>query len=263
MNRLLLPIGCTTLLALSGCEGSDDDTTDAEQAMDSVDVSQREAALVVASTHPLEPQMSAEEAASAAALSAPLVYRPAGCVTTLVQGTAITYTLDDCTGPFRMNRIDGKVEVVYSVGAGGLHAQTTARDLRIGPVTLDVASEGSFSVEGAWRKLRVSTRGVGTGPRGHRIERDGAYTVKWNKVEGCVGFEGAFETRAGERRFETTATGLSRCAGECPAAGGEIVHEAIHKGLRIQLDFDGTDTARWTSSGGGEGTIGLFCGAGA
>lgn len=263
MIRPLLPIGCLTLLALSGCPGGADDSLDAEQALDSVDVSQREAALVVASTHALDPTMTAEQAAKAASLAAPLIYRPAGCVTTLVQGTAITYTLVDCTGPFKMNRINGKVEVVYSVGADGLHAQTTASDLHIGGVTIDVFSEGFFSVEGAWRKLRVSTRGVGTGPRGHTIERDGAYTVKWNKVEGCVGFEGAFETRAGERRFQTTATALSRCAGECPAAGGKIVHEAIHKNQRIQFDFDGTDSVHWTSSGGDEGTIGLFCGAGA
>jgi hypothetical protein len=262
MKRSLLPIGCLTLLPFSGCEGGDD-ILDAEQAMDSVELLQSEASLVVASTHALEATMTAEQAAEAAALTTPLVYWPAGCVTTLVQGTAITYTLNDCTGPFEMNLINGKVEVVYSVGADGLHAQATAQDLRVGDVTLDIASEGFLSVERARRKLRVSTRGAGIGSRGHRVERDGAYTVTWNKIEECAGFEGTFETRAGERQFETTATGLARWSSQCPAAGGRIVHEALNKGLRIQINFDGTDTVRWTSSSGDAGTVGLSCGAGA
>jgi hypothetical protein len=249
---------------LMGCSpsGDDIDALDVEFALDSVEVSQSEVVLFVASTDVLDPKTTADNAPKAAAAAAKLIFQPPSCVTTVITGTAITYTLNNCTGPFKLRRIDGEVEVVYSVGASGLHAQATAKELRIDAITLDISSEGLFSKSGTSRKLSVETHGTGVGLRGHRVARDGEYTVTWDKGEGCWGFEGAFETRVGLRRSETTVEGFSRCIGECPRAGGRIVYGGARVGDRITIDFDGTSTVRWASSRGTEGTVELLCGGG-
>jgi len=258
-----LPLAYLALAALAACgpTGSDDDIS-VEQALDAVEISQHESALVVASMPPLDVSSTAELAALAAAKAAPLAFLPEGCVSTEVQGTAITYTLKGCTGPFRTRLVTGKLEVVYSLGASGLHAQLTARDLRVGGVTLDVDSEGLFSIDGVERRASVKTHGAGVDRRGNRVERDGAYTLTWDPVDDCLGFDGVWETQVLARKWQTQVEGIERCAGACPAAGGRIVYEEEPLGPRLEITFDGNDAASWTSSQGESGVVALLCAAG-
>jgi hypothetical protein len=255
------------LLAVAACGGpAEDESVDVEEALDSFDVSQNEAALVVASIARLDPKSADPDlAATKAAAVAGLVFRPAECVVATRENNTVRYLLSGCVAPFKTAKLDGTVDVVYSVGASGLHALASARDLHASRVILDIDSEGLFSLDadGETRRLVVNTSGEGLGPRGHRIERGGAYTVTWNATEKCATFEGDFETRTSARAFHTAVRGFARCAGECPAAGGEVVHEQEDLGVRIRITFDGSDQAAWSSSRGQSGTIPLFCGAGA
>ncbi len=254
------------LVFLASCGPGEDESVDVEQALDSFEVSQHEAALVVASIARLDPSAPDPELAAAkAAATAGLVFRPADCVTAERENNTVRYVLSSCTGPFRTAKVDGTLGVVYSVGATGLHALASARDLRVGRVVLDIDSEGLFSLDGdgETRRLVVSTSGVGQGPRGHRIERKGSYTVTWNATERCATFDGAFESLVNTRAFRTTVRGFARCEGECPEAGGEVVHEQSALDGSIRITYDGSAEATWASSGGQGGKIPLFCGAGA
>ncbi|MRG98446.1 hypothetical protein [Polyangium spumosum] len=254
------------LLVAAACgpaEG-EDERVDVEQALDSFDVSQNEASLVVASIARLDPTSADPDLAAAkAAATAGLVFRPTDCVSTTRQDNTVRYLLSGCVGPFKTTKLDGTLDVVYSVGASGLHALASARDLRASRVVLDIDSEGSFSIDedGETRRLVVSTSGAGQGPRGHRIERVGSYTVTWNATEKCATFDGDFETRASARSFHTAVKGFARCAGECPAAGGSILHEQSDRDVHIRITFDGSAEATWSSSRGPSGKIPLFCGA--
>jgi hypothetical protein len=265
MRRSLhILFGWFLLFSTSACERGEDESIDVEQAMDSFELSQQESALVVASIAKLEPgTQDPNLAAVNAAAAAGLVFRPAECVDTEIRDNTVRYVLSGCTGPFKTARIEGTLDVVYTVGADGLHALGTATGLRVGAAVLDIESEGSYSLDGdgVTRRLVVGTRGSGTGPRGHRIDREGSYAVTWNEVEKCVTFDGTFETRVSRRDFRTQVSRVSRCAGECPKAGGEIVHEAALLGIRIRITFDGTSEATWTSSKGAAGKIDLLCGA--
>ncbi|MDI1443397.1 hypothetical protein [Polyangium sp. 6x1] len=260
-------IVCLLVFAAPACgpaEG-EDESVDVEQALDAFDVSQNEAALVVASIARLDPKSANPDlAALKAAATAGLVFRPTDCVTTSRKDNTVKYLLSGCLGPFKTAKLDGTLDVVYSVGASGLHALASARDLHASRAILDIDSEGFFSLDadGVTRRLEVETSGEGQGPRGHRIERAGAYTVTWNATEKCATFEGDFETRVGTRAFHTAVSGFARCSGECPAAGGEIVHEKTDLGIHIRITFDGSAEASWSSSRGLHGRIPLFCAAG-
>jgi len=259
--------GWFALVATGACgDGEGDVSVEVERALDSVEISQKESALVIGSIARLDPATADPNlAAENAVKNAGLVFRPADCVEAEPLGNAVRYTLSNCTGPFKTAKISGVFEVVYSVGATGLHAQGAAEGLKIGAISIDIDSEGLFALDddGVTRRLVVQTHGAGVGSRGHQIERRGSYTVTWNDVEKCATFDGDFETDVGSRSFHTAVSGLSRCVGECPAAGGKIVHEAEASGITIRIDFDGSRKATWTSSGGATGKIDLFCGAGA
>ncbi|MDC3955994.1 hypothetical protein [Polyangium jinanense] len=255
------------LLAAAACgpAESEDESVDVEQALDALDVSQHEAALVVASIARLDPKSAYPDlAAVKAAATAGLVFRPTDCVTATRKDNTVKYLLSGCIGPFKTANLDGTFDVVFSVGASGLHALASARDLHASRAILDIDSEGFYSLDadGETRRLVVEASGEGVGPRGHRIERAGSYTVTWNATEKCVTFDGDWETIVGARAFHTVVSGLARCAGECPAAGGEIVHEKKALDIHIRITFDGSARATWSSSRGQSGTIPLFCGAG-
>ncbi|MDI1483360.1 hypothetical protein [Polyangium sp. y55x31] len=256
------------LLAAAACgpAESEDERVDVEQALDAFDVSQNEAALVVGAIARVDPKSKNPELAAAkAAATAGLVFRPVDCVTATRKDNTVKYLLSGCVGPFKTAKLDGTLDVVYSVSGNGLHALASVRDLHASRAILDIDSEGFYSLDpdGETRRLVVEASGEGQGPRGHRIERAGSYTVTWNATEKCVTFEGDWETIVSTRSFHTTVSGLSRCAGECPAAGGEIVHEKEELGVRIRVTFDGSAQASWSSSRGRSGKIQLFCGAGA
>lgn len=265
----LLFLGGSALASMSACGDPVPASSldDVGEAMDSVEISQKESELFVGSIVTLDPKtLSPDEAAKLAAQRAEKVFSPIGCVHPTVLGNAVSYELVDCWGPFKSATMSGSLDVVYTSDAGGLHASLFADELSIGKarrVTLAIDSDGSYSIDadGVTRRFVVSTHGSGTGSRGNHIERDGSYTLTWNPTTRCATLDGHFETVAGTRSFETTVTGLSRCAGQCPGAGGEIVHEVGEEGRGLTISFDGTSEASWTSTDGASGTIDLFCNA--
>ncbi|WP_437537682.1 hypothetical protein WME79_18755 [Sorangium sp. So ce726] len=259
-------LAAIALLSLPAClrgaaDGSDsDDASVAEEASDSLDTGEVEAALLVASTDAAGAATSAEEAAEAAAGAADAHFRPAGCATAEVQGTTVTYTLNDCTGPFGVARIDGTVQVSYSLAADGLHATLAGDGVSARGATLDLDAEAVYTVNGSTKSLTVTTAGTAVGPRGHSIEREGSYVARWEAERSCLSLDGSWSTRAGARTWSTQVSGFERCVAECPAAGGTIELTGGRSGVTVTINFDGSDSATWSSSSGPSGTLDLACG---
>lgn len=258
-------LAAIALLSLPAClvldaEDRADDAALAEEASDSLETGEVEAALLIASTEAAGAATSAEEAAEAAAGAAGARFQPAGCATAEVQGTTVTYTLDDCAGPFGIARIDGTVQVSYSVAADGLHATLAGDGVSARGATLELDAEAVHAVSGGARTLRVTTAGAAVGPRGRSIERDGSYTARWDAEGSCFSLDGAWSTRAGSRTWSTAVSGFERCAARCPAAGGTVEHTGGLSGVTITIAFDGSDSATWSSSRGRSGTLDLACG---
>lgn len=258
MKRSLV-LAALALLALPACAPVSEDAL-AEEAADSVETSEGEAALVVAATDAVDPAMTAEEAAQAAAGAADRMFRPAGCATAEVQGATVTYTLNDCTGPLGVVSIDGTAQAVMSVEADGIHAAITGSGVAARGATLEMQADALYQVDNGIKTLSVTTNGSGTGPRGNSVERHGDYTITWNPTTQCATLDGSWAAEASTGRSRsTTVTGVERCADQCPSAGGEIVHTG-RRGVTVTLSFDGSDAASWSTSNGKSGTVDLSCG---
>jgi hypothetical protein len=175
----------------------------------------------------------------------------------------LTYTLNNCTGRFGLVHVTGTVVAVLADGSDGLDITVTGMGLKVNRATLDLNASAVLSDDGTKRKLVVSTNSSGVGPRGNTFTRVGTYTVERDPSTACVSLDGQWQLDVSNARSRsTTVSGLSRCDGMCPAAGGVITHTGI-LGRTVTITFDGSDAASWTTSNGHSGTVDLTCGPGA
>ncbi len=256
----------TTLLVLTtslvACNRrADTDLDVAESAADSSGVSQAESSLLAsivdgsttaaAALAPATP----EAVATYIAAHAPQRFQPAGCATATQSGTSVTLVFAGCTGPLGLRTVDGTLLVQAAAGNAGAVVVTAAGDdVQIGRATLDLHTTATYTVSSGAAQLAVTTTSSGVGPLGNQLTHDGQYTA--TLTASCVAIEGAWSTEAGDLRRSTTAD-LMRCADECPS--GTVTRTTVNN-RTIELTFDGTSTARWSTSGGRSGTFQIACG---
>jgi hypothetical protein len=248
------------LLPFTACRARDGGDADAvEQAADSSHASQAEATLLAsaiegsatATVTPATP----ESAAAFIAARAPQRYAPSGCVTVTQSGLTVTLDLAGCTGPRGLRELDGRLVLEVSAGAGGaIVVDASAADFQIGAATLDIDATATYGVDGGTSSLAVVTRTAGVGPLGHAIAHEGDYTATWDGR--CLTIDGAWSTERGDASRSTSAD-VTRCLDECPT--GAVTRTTVNQRV-IELTFDGTDTARWSTSAGGSGSFSLVCG---
>ena len=268
MKRIMKSLGTVPMMMFlltgnCGRGGSDGNTQQqtgsATEALDSAEVVQSEGAVFVAGTDSLSVQLSGEQAAVSAAASAKTAWQPSGCVTASASGATVTYTLNDCTGPFGLVHVTGTVVVQYSLAADGIHAHATANGLMVNGASIDIDALAVFSMNNGTKRLAVTTTGAGTGPFGNAITRSGNYVVTRTAATSCFGLDGSWATTVADHQWSTRVTALSKCGAQCPAAGGSISHHGGLSNVTITVDFDGSATADWSTSNGYSGTINLLC----
>jgi len=261
-------LGCVPVLALAsgalGCERMDADEATADEALDSAEMTQAEGALIASGTE--DDSASADATFTAAGLTALAVargaarFQPAGCATVSADGTTLTYTLTECTGRFGLAHVTGTLVATLTDTSAGVDVSVTSTGLKVNRATLDLTATAVLTDVAGTRKLVVATHGAGVGPRGTSFTRDGSYTATHDPATACLSLDGqwALEGQGGRGR-STTVTGLQRCDGMCPAAGGQIVHTGV-RGRTVTVTFDGSAQAEWSSSAGRTGTVELTCG---
>lgn len=246
------------LFVVAGCRIQSAYERWAGQANDSVDVVQGESALLMAATENVDPSMSGEEAAVAAADGASRFWRPSGCLTATVDGRTVTYELDDCSGPYGLLHVTGTVLVTYTVQGEGIGYESSADDLDINGAIVDINGQGVYNRSGTRHEIVGSINGSGVGPRGHEFSRQGNRTVSWDTETECFALDGVWMTDVEGYRWTTTVDGYEKCAEACPAAGAGVRWEGARGALSVS--FDGTDVAAWETDAGRSGTVNLFCG---
>lgn len=260
-SLLPLPLLLSLLLPFSlGC-GVVDDAADAQDADESVSATTMESAL----TTELSDQSSQSASATGAELAAAAVTRvdshltPRGCLTKEVHGATVTYTMNDCSGPYGLVHVTGTLTAVYSRASNGaVHVVISGSGIKINQWTIEVDATVDASQTGTVKRTMVACNSSGSGPRHMSVAREGDYTVTYDPVSECITLDGTWTTKAGLRTASTAVSDYARCKGHCPAAGGTITHTRVG-GTAITLTYDGSATAAWSTSKGRSGTVNLTC----
>ncbi|MDP1826003.1 MAG: hypothetical protein Q8L48_22250 [Archangium sp.] len=259
MKNLLLP-AVVLSLSLLGC-GRGEELDSAEDADESAVVTSSESALTSELSDEVTQPMSAtpENLASTAATRVGTRLKPAGCLTTTVNGATVTYVMVDCTGPYGLVKVSGTLTAVYSRGAGGaVQVVISGTGIKANSAVIDVNATVLATQVNGVKKADVVSNSSGTGPRGGSISREGTYTVTYDPTAECVTVDGTWTTKAGVRTGTTVVSGYQRCKGTCPAAGGTIVHTQGR--FTVTMSYDGTAVANWETAAGRSGTVNLRCG---
>lgn len=246
-------------LSLTACKDRDGlDDSVAELAADSTGAVEDEGALLAAAVDGMGSTFvpaTADQAATFIAARAAQRYIPADCVTVTQAGLTVTLAFDGCLGPRGLRELNGTMVLQVSAGAGGaIVVDATASDFHIGLSTLDIDATATYTASAASESLAVVTSTTGVGGRGFELAHDGDYTLTWD--DQCVMLEGAWSSSRGDASRATTAD-VTRCVDACPI--GEVTRTTVN-GRTITVTFDGTATARWSSSGGRSGEFPLACG---
>jgi hypothetical protein len=256
-----LALSAPALLSLSGgaCGRESLDEQAASEAVDSTELTAHEAAMLVGGVEDDSSTLTAADLAAAAKARGAARFQPAGCATVTVDGMTVTYVLAGCTGRFGLAHVTGTLVFTLSDAADGIHIVGTGQGLQVNRATLDLNATAVLTDDAGKRKLVVTTHGSGTGGRGNSFTRDGSYTALRDPATQCIALDGQWQLQVGNASRTTTVTGIERCDGMCPAAGGLIQHTGF-RGRTITLTLDGTAVAQWQSSSGKSGTIDLACG---
>lgn len=264
--RTVMLASLAASLALTACIKKDTtDTDSANSIVDDGDTTEAEGNVMMASVDGAD--MSGVAAITADSVSARIIanaglrWMPAGCATATNNGGGnIVIQLNDCTGPRGLLHVSGELDLAVSVGvSGGISVHATSSDLQVNQASLSLDATADYAVVGGQHTLTVQSTASGTGPRGTEIDHQGDYTVSWDPTNECRSITGTWSTdftganRSAER---SNAVDLSRCGTGCPT--GSITHHGL-LGLTINITFDGSNVAQWSTSNGRSGTVNLRC----
>lgn len=252
---MLKPLSLLAIASsLLACNRLGVDDQVAELAADSTTATSDEASLLSATLDgAMTAGVTADQAAAAIAARATARYNPSGCLVVTQTGTHLSLVFSNCVGPRGLRALDGTLEIDITATPDKVIADATATGFQIGRSTLDIAATATLTGTATTQTLAVVTHTVGVGGLGFELEHDGDYAVTWD--DRCVSIEGAWSSSRGDASRSTTAD-VTRCIDECPI--GTVTRTTV-RGNTIEVTFDGSPTASWSSSRGRSGTFRLAC----
>ncbi len=256
---------CAALtLAVAGCGRGASESEDADDAIETTDSTSTESALLSSvgeDSTAMDNNATDEQLAAGAIVKLKSRFKN-GCVTATRNLNVVTYVMVDCTGPYGLAKVTGTMVVTYTRQSdGSIKADAQGTGLKVNQGTLDLSAVAIYSKNAAGLETAVvKTKGKGTGPKGNTGVRIGEYVVTRDRAAACVTLEGKWSTtwNSGAATSSTEVTGMAKCAGSCPAAGGVIKHTGV-LGKVMTVSLDGSQIATWTTSNGKSGTIELAC----
>jgi hypothetical protein len=185
---------------------------------------------------------------------------PRGCLVVTNDDATKTakYAFNGCTGPLGLAKIKGDVTATYEMSPNELVLDLVGNDLSINRATVDWHAHAQIVADGSSRTMTWSAQLSGTTARGREFSRTNTKTVKWNVGDRCFELDGVAEGKIKDRDVKTEVVGFKRCGQACPEAGGRITITNVATGTRVDLTFDGTSNATFTSPKG-SATIPLIC----
>jgi hypothetical protein len=173
----------------------------------------------------------------------------------------ITYTFDDCSGPYGLLHVTGVVTVTYDQPAPTqLNLDLSSTGLVVNRTKLDWHATGAITASGTSRSMVWKGSVGGTTARGRAFSRTNEKTIGWEAGKQCVTVNGASEGDVTGRKLRTEVSAYTICESACPEAGGSIKITSVATGKTVSLAFDGSNTATYTGPNGGQVQVRLACG---
>lgn len=172
-----------------------------------------------------------------------LFFRPAGCLTTTLNGNVATHVFNNCTGPYGMLTFNGTVTTTYDVEPGKLTITTSANGFTINGATITGTRVVVYTRSGTViTKVRTGTWS-GTTAKGKPISHTANFTTTYDTSTRCLTRDGTAETTIGGRSLERTIDGFKRCGiGRlgCPESGTiTLTRTKGGDSLTLKIEFMG------------------------
>lgn len=250
------------LLSLSACGGSATfSSTDAEIAADSTDTADVVSGLTSVSSDGVDVQASgltSASAATAAAAAAGTKFVLPACLSKVVAGNVVTYTLNNCSGPYGLLLVTGTMTATYTVSVNGSTPSVTvdlaATGLKVNGMTVDVATTAKISGPSTNRSASVTSTSKATTSRGNSITHAGMYDATWDGM--CMTLSGNFATQTNSNSYATVISSYKKCLNACPTQG-TVTFTNLSNTLTIT--YSGGRQAKLVVNGGAQQTINLLC----
>jgi hypothetical protein len=277
--RALAPLGLVFSLTWNGC--TNNNTTPAACGPDSfstttadlVFVTNLEAGLYFAAVDPIPVSLFTFGVAATAVVTPQTVTAanavalavgnnfPNGCAKASANQNVVTFTFDNCSGPFDITRLSGTVVATLTVsGDGTIRTQLAGNGITSNGAILEVNTSGTATVSANGQKTLVATSMTsGNGPNGNSVAHGGSYTVVWPTGTNCATINGAFSntnTASVPSGASTTITNYVTCNGMCAQSGAGTT---TANGQLVNLSFNGTSFAACSASNGQTAAIELQC----
>ena len=259
MNRAYWMLGFVLLAACKGTSTSSPIAADqAALAADTAEATQAGDSATSIVSIPLLPltdgaKVTSPDTAATAAAAAASFFIPAGCVTTVKALNVLTYTFNDCTGPFGLVHVSGKLVATFtpSTSADSVVVAVASEGLTLNQLPVSQQATAVIGYVGLYRNLTWKGSFAGRNAKGLDIVHTADYVVAADTVSGCVEVKGAASTDIGARGVETFTTDYRRCgnSGVCPEAG-TITATGRVSGLTISVTYLGAGQAELTGPGG-------------
>lgn len=180
------------------------------------------------------------------------IYRPKGCLSVTADEAAktVTYAFAGCIGPNGLGRLTGTLVAKYALTADKLTLDIVGTDLTLNRSTIDWTSHAEITATGADRQMTWKATLSGTTARGKDFSRTNEKNVTWRYGEKCFGVSGVSEGNVRGRYLRTEIADFKRCQGLCPEAGGRITISNKNEKVKVEILFDGTSSASFTTPKG-------------
>lgn len=188
------------------------------------------------------------------------IYFPRGClaVTSDEAARSVSYAFTGCSGPNGIFKITGTITATYKLAPGKLVLDLVGTNLLVNRSTVDWAARAEITADGPARTMAWQGTLSGTTARGKEFSRTNRKVVAWRFGGRCFAVSGVSEGNVRGRYLRTEIANFSRCQGSCPEAGGRITITNAEAKLKVEILFDGTTRATYTTPKGST-TFDLAC----
>lgn len=190
-------------------------------------------------------------------------FRPAGCITTTLNGKIATHVFKDCSGPAGLVKFNGTVTTTYEREAGKLTVTHEASGFGLNGATVSGKRVVVYTRNGSVVTRTRTGSWSGTTGKGKAFTHEASFVATYDSASKCVTRDGSATTTIGGRSFERTVDDYKRCGiGSlgCPESG-KIVLTATKQenSLTLSIEFLGGRKFTVTRPNGTTVTRSLIC----